>query len=103
MNERNAGNSLVDLKNNVAQHIDYIINVSIKTGVMKTSEEGLRRTELCSLPVENIYKISEQAEKMYEIHNDVVVLDRLLSELKEYGKEFVMKKYLGKREVTDNV
>lgn len=87
-----------DLKQYVTKHIDYIINVSLETGMIKIEEEASRRAELWTLPVEHIYKISEQAEIMYENHNDVIMLDRLLSEIKEHGKEFVLKKYTGKKD-----
>lgn len=88
---------ITESKNNITEHIDYIIEVSKKLGILAESEESLKRKELLNFPIYQIYEISKQAEETYSVRQDVKRLDVILSEVKTKGKDFVIEKYLGKK------
>lgn len=92
---------ITESKSNIIEHIDYIIEVSKKLGILAESEESLKRKELLTLPIYRIYEISKQTEETYSIHQDVKRLDLILLEVKTKGKDFVIEKYLDKKTNSD--
>lgn len=83
-----------ELKENVEQHVQYVLDVEKAVNLTTDDSEECRREYLLSLPVNAVYSLSKQAEELYKTHKEVQMLNRMLKEIEIHGKEYVLEKYL---------
>lgn len=70
------------------KYVDYIMSVSAEVGV------NFKEYEVKMWSFEKYQDIADELDKLYKLHQDNQALDMILDEVKEFGTDYVKKKYL---------